>query len=201
MHIYCDESGGVGRGVMTLAALAIAPADARAVFDVVRTAADIRGELKGSRIDPQTRAFMFDQLDTVAWDCVVSVAISATQPEPGADRGDHDVDVYAALLEDAVTPLLASRTDCAQVVIDEGRYSDQVLAQIRRELASLLGPCGQAHLQESHRLPGLQLADVIANSFFSRALPGDKQSVMAAIVQPRMDAGRIRMRVLKRAED
>ena len=49
----------------------------------------------------ETRAFVFDQLDAVRWDCCVSIAISATTPDQGVDRGEHDVNVYSALLEAA----------------------------------------------------------------------------------------------------
>lgn len=182
---------------MTLAALAIATDDARAVLSRIRHGTGLSGELKGSRIDISTRALVFDLLDTVRWDCVVSVAVSATKAAPGSDRGTHDANVYAALLEDAVTPLLPLSGGCAEVIVDDGRYSDEVLGLIRGELAAMLGPCGSVHLLESHRAAGLQLADVIANSFFSRALPGDRQSQMAALVQPRMDRGRIRMKVLQ----
>ncbi|MBK8630817.1 MAG: DUF3800 domain-containing protein [Sphingomonadales bacterium] len=196
MTIYCDESGGVGRGVMTLAALSLKTDDAASVLHAIRRATGISGELKGSRIDLETRAFVFDQLDAVRWDCCVSIAISATTPDQGVDRGEHDVNVYSALLEAAILPLVPPGGQCAEVVIDDGRYSDQVLGHIRRDIAEMIGPCGLASLADSHRSPGLQLADVIANSFFNRALPSDRQSVIAAIVQPRMDAGRIRMQVI-----
>lgn len=198
MNVYCDESGGVGRGVMTLAALAIAEGDADQVLSAIREATGLRGELKGSRIDLETRAFVFDQLDQVFWRAMVSVAISATQPETGKDRGDHDAHVYAALLEDAVTALLPLTGGCASITIDEGRYSDAVLLGIRRDIAELIGPCGAAALQESHRSAGLQLADVIANSFFNRALPSDRQAAIAATVQPRLEARRVQLRILDR---
>lgn len=196
MTVYCDESGGVGRGVMTLAALSISAANAADLLHAVRSATGLSGELKGSRIDLETRAFVFDQLDQVPWTCSVTIALSATTPEPGADRGKHDVHVYSALLEAALLPLIPAGGDCIEVVIDDGRYSDDVLRAIRGDVAEMIGPCGLATLDLSHRRAGLQIADVIANSFFNRALPSQRQSPIAAIVQPRLDAGRIRMQVL-----
>jgi hypothetical protein len=194
--VYCDESGGVGRGVMTLAALSIAPASAAQVLHDVRELTGLGGELKGSRIDIETRAFIFNRLDRHDWSASVTIAISATRPEPGSDRGDHDVHVYAALLEAALLPLIPAGGDCIEVVIDDGRYSPQTLGAIRADIAGMIGPCGLATLVESHRLPGLQLADVIANTFFNRSFPTDRQAPLAAIVQPRLESGRIQMQVL-----
>jgi hypothetical protein len=196
LTVYCDESGGIGRGVMTLAALSIAPEDAAQVLHDVRELTGLGGELKGSRIDMATRAFIYDRLDRHDWHASVTVAISATRPEPGSDRGDHDMHVYAALIEAALVPLIPSGGDCIEVIIDDGRYSVQTLSAIRADIAAMIGPCGLATLVESHRLPGLQIADVIANTFFNRALPTDRQGALGAIVQPRLDAGRIRMQVL-----
>jgi hypothetical protein len=112
------------------------------------------------------------------------------------DRGDHDIDIYTALLEDVVGAMLPAAGDCAKVVIDDGRYGADTLAHIRSDIGRLVGPCGSAQLELSHRAAGLQLADVIANSFFTRALPGDRQARMSAIVTPMMEAGRITLRIL-----
>jgi hypothetical protein len=70
------------------------------------------------------------------------------------------------------------------------------LAKIRDDVGKLVGPCGTALLELSHRLAGLQIADVIANSFFNRALVNDRQARMAAIVAPLLESGQISMRVL-----
>ena len=51
MPIYCDESGGIGTGVMTFAAVHMDESDARAVVHRFRQITGLRGELKGSRID------------------------------------------------------------------------------------------------------------------------------------------------------
>jgi hypothetical protein len=127
---------------------------------------------------------------------VVTLALSATQPQPGEDKGLHDVHVYAALLETAVSTMLPLMDDCRTVLIDDGRYGDATLALIRDDVRTLIGPCGSAELQMSHHADGLQLADVIANSFFTRALPGDRQAHMAALVQPLMARGQIQMQIL-----
>jgi hypothetical protein len=182
---------------MTLAALSIEPEAAEAVLLRYRSASGLKGELKGSRIDLMERSFIFKLLDQHPWRAVVSVAVKAMRPLSGTDRGDHDFDIYAALLEDAITPLLMESGGCATIVIDDGRYSPAILSQLRQDIAAMVGGYGQASLDLSHRLAGLQLADVIANSFFNRAMPSERQGEMAAIVKPSLDNGRIRLRVLE----
>jgi hypothetical protein len=82
------------------------------------------------------------------------------------------------------------------VIIDDGRYGIETLNLVRIAVGRLVGPLGTASLAVSHVLAGLQLADVIANSFFNRALVNDRQARMAAIVQPFLDSGKIRLRLL-----
>lgn len=196
MPIYCDESGGVGRGVMTLAAISIDADIADGVVARFREITGLSGELKGSRIDLAERGLLFELLAQKPWSATVGVAISALAPDPGEDRGAHDSNIYAQLLEDAVAAMLKGTDDCVQVVIDDGRYGPETLALIRKDIADFIGPCGSASLDLSHRLSGLQIADVIANTFFNRAMPTERQGRMAAIVAPFLESGKIKLRVL-----
>ncbi len=198
MNIYCDESGGVGRGVMTLAAIAISAADADAVVARFRDATGHMGELKGSRIDLDERALLFGMLADVPFRATVSIAISAVTPELGEDRGDHDVAIYRALMKDAVLPMLPDSGGCVEVFMDDGRYGPAILASVRQDIAQDIGPFGRICYEMSHTLAGLQLADVLANSFFNRALVNDRQARMAAIVAPFLEDGRVTMRILER---
>ena len=198
MPIYCDESGGVGRGVMTLAALSIEAEAANAVLNRFREITGLKSELKGSRIDLAERALLFEYLEPHGWSATVGVAISALKPEQGADRGDHDIAVYAKLLEDVIGSMLPATGGCTTVVIDDGRYGPATLGLIRNDIASIIGPYGSAQLDLSHRVAGLQIADVIANSFFNRAMVSERQGRMAAIVAPFLESGRIQLRVLTR---
>lgn len=196
MPIYCDESGGVGRGVMTLAAVNIQPDAADSLLSRFRATTGYLGELKGSRIDLVRRNLffgLFTELDATA---TVGIAISALKPEPDEDRGDHDIVTYAALLNDVIGAMLPSVMDCESVIIDDGRYGPETLSKVRDDIGRLVGPCGTARLELSHRLAGLQIADVIANSFFNRALVNDRQGRMAAVVAPLLENGRLKMRVL-----
>ncbi len=200
MPIYCDESGGVSRGVMTLAALFIDEDAAEAVLSRFRDVTGLRGELKGSRIDLAERALVVELLEKTDATATVSIALSATESKKGMDRGSHDINVYAALMDDAVSALLPSTGGCSSVVMDDGRYGEKVLEYVRREIAAIAGPWNTSQLVESDKLAGLQLADVLANSFYNRARVSGKQSRVAAIVQPMLDAGRIEMRILDGAE-
>jgi hypothetical protein len=200
MNIYCDESGGVGRGIMTLAALAIDDKDAEHILSRFRAVTGHQGELKGSRIDLGERALIFELMANHDFHASISIAISAVRPELGEDRGDHDIAIYAALLEDAIARLLPLTAGCAQILIDDGRYAPETLGLIRTEIGALIGPFGTAGLEVSHAKAGLQLADVIANSFFNRAFVSDRQARMAAIVEPYIDDGRIVMRVLDKKQ-
>ena len=62
MPIYCDESGGVGRGVMTLAAIYVDEDKAEAILQRYRDCTGLKGELKGSRIDLPERAFVMEMI-------------------------------------------------------------------------------------------------------------------------------------------
>jgi Protein of unknown function (DUF3800) len=196
LPIYCDESGGVGRGVMTLAALSIETADADKMLAAFRQANGLIGELKGSRIDLTERALMFKLLDQYPWTATVGIAISALKPIQGEDRGDHDIAVYAELLDDVIASMLPATGGCVQIIVDDGRYGPATLILIRDNIAKLIGPCGQAQLELSHRASGLQIADVIANTFFNRALVTERQGRMAAIVAPFLKSGQMKLRLL-----
>ncbi len=196
MPIYCDESGGVGRGVMTLAAVEISAEAADALLSRFRAVTGYVGELKGSRIDLAERALVIELFKDSGAKATVGIAISALRPDPQEDRGDHDVAVYAALLNDVLTQMLPDSLSCENVVIDDGRYGPAILSAIREDIGKLVGPCGTAQLELSHRLAGLQIADVIANCFFNRALVNERQGRMASIVAPLLENGQISMRLL-----
>jgi len=183
--------------VMTLAALSIEANAADDILSRFREVTGLTSELKGSRIDLAERALLFEMLEPGDWHATVGIAISALRPEPGADRGDHDISIYAALLDDVIGSMLVDRGfDCSEVIIDDGRYGVETLALVRNSVGRLVGPLGTASLAVSHVLAGLQLADVIANSFFNRAMVTERQARLAAIVAPFLESGKIKLRLL-----
>lgn len=196
MPIYCDESGGVGRGVMTLAAISIEAHNADAILARFKEITGLKSELKGSRIDLAERRLLFELLAQYTWTATVGIAISALTPDPGEDRGSHDIEIYAQLLNDAVGEMIKGDENCVSVVIDDGRYGPETLSHIRDDIAELVRLCGTATLDYSHKLAGLQIADVIANTFFNRAMVTGRQARMAAIVAPFLENKLIRLRLL-----
>lgn len=181
---------------MTLAGVEIDADRAEALLARFRTVTAFHGEVKGSRIELAERALLFEMIKDSDAQILVGIAISALVPDGDGDRGDHDTRVYAALLEDVVATMLADVGECPNVVVDDGRYGPVTLGAIREDIAALVGPCGTAQLDLSHRLAGLQIADVVANTFFNRALVNERQGRMAAIAAPLLENGQIKMRVL-----
>ncbi len=181
---------------MTLAAVSLPLEICNEVLSRFRAITGIEEEVKGSRISLGERGFLFELLAQTCFRATVSVAISALKADPGQDRGDHDADIYALLLQDAVGSMISEGSICASVTIDDGRYGSEILNHVREDIGKLIGPCGEAKLELSHRLAGLQIADVVANTFFTRALPGDRQSKMDSLVRPFIDREQIILRIL-----
>lgn len=196
MPVYCDESGGIGKGVMTLATVYLDESATDAIVTEFRALTGHRGELKGSRIDLDERAVLLRLLAESDFVANVSIAISVTKAEPGEDRGDHDIAVYTSLLRQAIGGILPRAKGCAQVIMDDGRYGPKILSAIRSEIGKVTGPFGLAQLELSHISAGLQIADVIANSFFNRARVTERQGQFAALLQPMLDSGQIIMELL-----
>ena len=136
-------------------------------------------------------------LESSDWNATVGIAISALKPQPGEDRGDHDIAIYSRLLDDVIGSMVGNGgTGCNDVVIDDGRYGVETLKLVRNSVGRLVGPLGTASLAVSHILAGLQLADVIANCFFNRAMVTERQARLAAIVAPFLEIGKIKLRLL-----
>ena len=97
---------------MTLAGIDIEEDKAEALIARFRLVTGYHGEVKGSRIDLAERALIFELVKDSEAQIMVGIAISALVPDKNADRGDHDTDVYAALLEDVVKAMLPDLPIC-----------------------------------------------------------------------------------------
>jgi Protein of unknown function (DUF3800) len=191
--LYCDESGGISAGAMTFATMAISPADADAVVARFRAITGLRGELKGSRITPTERGLLFEilaQHDARGW---VAVADQALLTRAQAD-GVSDQALYSRLLDASIAAFLPTTGgECADIVIDEGRYDPRILDGVRREIQAMLGQWGKASLADSRRCAGIQIADVVANSLFNLTTASVRARRIRAIVQPWIDTNRLRI--------
>ncbi|MCC7393481.1 MAG: hypothetical protein IT553_01365 [Sphingomonadaceae bacterium] len=201
MQLYCDESGGVGSGVMLLAAVTVADADS--LLTHIRAVMGLRGELKGSRITMAERAFVVEAFARAGGRAIVAQADIAALSGPSGPPADHHV--YGALLNHAVaawlpttdiardsapdSPAAAQRVD---VTIDDGRYDALRNLAMRDSVQKSVGKWGSARLADSRRCAGVQFADVIANSHFHVALDTREAARIDALFQPLWQAGIIR---------
>jgi hypothetical protein len=193
MPIYVDESGGLSSGAMTMAGVEIAEEDADRLLHRFCTVTGLRGELKGSRIDLVQRALFFELLERFNGRARICVQ-SSELIDPAARPSDFEL--YVALLKQLVEDWLPETGGCANFIVDEGRYDALVLEQVRLDVTALLANCGTARMQNSARTPGIQIADVIANSYYNLAIQSGRSHRIAAIVDPFVRSHVLRSRPL-----
>ena len=174
MPIYCDESGGIGTGVMTFAAVHMDASDADGLLNRFRQITGLRGELKGSRIDLVERGLIAELFEKYNGFAHIAVIRRAGIGLLTAQSRTLDLDIYAHLLDAALDAVLPRTGGCAEVVIDDGRYDPNILGRVRRSVADSLGQWGSARLSESHLSAGVQIADVIANSAYNIVMDSDR---------------------------
>ncbi len=193
MPIYVDESGGLSAGAMIMAGVEIEEGNAEKLLARFKAVTGLRGELKGSRIDLVQRALFFELLERYhgrARVCVMHVDLVDPQARP------RDFDVYVALLKQLVGDWLPEIGTCPNFVVDQGRYDALVLEKVRLDIVAMLASFGTARMADSARCPGVQIADVIANSYYNLAIQSGRSHRIAAIVEPFVQARILRSRPL-----
>lgn len=190
--VYCDESGGVGAGVMTIAAVRIDADAADALVDRMHAVLGFRGEFKGSRINTAERAFFVEAFIRFGGRATVAVAHMADLRDSGDGTTPADVDIYAHLLDVAVEAALHDSPDCKAVYIDDGRYDAAINNRLRANVAADLGACGRAELHDSRRSAGIQIADVIANSFYQLGIGSPRAPRIEQLIAPFLSTGALR---------
>ncbi len=193
MPIYIDESGGVSAGAMTMAGVENDEADAERLLSRFRTVTGLRGELKGSRIDLVQRALFFELLERFGGRARICMASRDTLENA---RMLSDFDVYVGLLTHLVEDWLPETGGCAHFIVDQGRYDTLVLEKVRLDIATMLASFGTARLADSARCPGVQIADVVANSYYNLAIHSGRAHRIAAIVEPFVQSRLLRSRPL-----
>lgn len=201
MTIYCDESGGVGAGIMCLSAVSI-PADAAdELLQQMRAVIGVRGELKGSRITLPERAYCIELLMRLGGKAVIACADIATLRRHHDGKAPEDIALYAHLLETALDPWMLESGGCIDVRIDDGRYDPRLNAMLRADVQQSLGQWGKATLEDSRRSAGIQIADVMANSWYQIGLAGPRSQRIRALMEPFVADGRIRPLIIQSAPD
>ena len=194
MTIYCDESGGLNAGAMTLAAVMLAPAAATEIHERFRGVTGLRGELKGSRISIVERAYLLELFDRAGGRAWVAVASRDKLAQNPGGTLPSDLALYAALLNLAIGRWLPETGGvCTDVVIDDGRYDPKILAEVREEIQAGLGQWGRASLADSRRSDGVQIADVIANSLFNITVGSQRAHRIQRILDPMLASKAIRI--------
>ncbi len=198
LTIYCDESGGVGAGVIVVAAVSMPTGLADELLDRVREVIGLRGELKGSRIAMAERAFVIELLARCGVRTIVVQALTrdlAATSSSGKPPGD--LAIYAHLLEHVVDAWLPETGGCVDLVIDDGRYDARLNSMVRDDVQRALGQWGKASLADSRRSAGVQFADVLANSFFQIATGSERSKRLETLMAPFLENGAIRRFTIK----
>lgn len=197
MMLYCDESGGVGAGVMTLAAVALPAKAAGHLLERTRDVLGIRGELKGSRLDVAQRGFVVELFARLGGRAIITEARVADLTQQGR-RQLSDLDIYTAMLEHTIAAWLPQSGGRVDVTIDDGRYDQMRNSRIRDEIQASIGNWGHAALSDSRLSPGVQIADVMSNSHFHVAVNGRHTRRVTALLEPFWADGSIRRLELSR---
>jgi hypothetical protein len=198
MPIYCDESGGVSAGVMTLAAVHISEANSHSLLGRYKAVTGLHGELKGSRIDFTERGLFYELFDRFDAKAIVATIDMRANGAPSVIPPERDYAVYAALMSKAVGAHLLELEENSSVIMDQGRYDPRTLGLVRDGVHQMLdGRSGSssensAHFADSRRCPGVQVADVVANTFYNAMIGGHRGTRMETIVEPFKAMDRVR---------
>lgn len=194
MPIYCDESGSLSAGVMVFAAVAFG--DATAADDLLarfRTASGLRGELKGSRITVVERALVLELFQRFGGRAWLAYTPRGDYPDDRPVPDDHVI--YTRLL-DAVLNQWTTEQDPPvdhRIEIDAGRYDGTMLGVIRSRVETALDGWGHITVADSARTPGIQVADVIANSLYNIVRASPRSRRIGDILEPFRHDGSIRI--------
>jgi len=202
IHVFCDESGGTdpANNAFLAAAVAIVPADAQKLIKSFRKAAKVANEVKGHRLTREQRQIFFELLGRRAE--VVSVVVKCSR---GHVKGDWamktlpEVHLYSQLLAEACMglPNLASAGHLT-ITPDGGRYKKARLDLVREQIMHTVCayhpvPRVNVNFGDSRHLPGLQVADVIANSVFQSLAATEAGEASRMLLHTLLDQGRLQI--------
>lgn len=202
LHVFLDESGGADAANDTFlaAAIAIAPHDAARLLRSYRKATKTTGEVHGHQLDRRQRGIFLDLLGREA--VAVVVACQRRERLGGWAMAElPEVDLYGHLLAEACTALPGfGDAGPLTAVLDRPRYAAVYLPAIRARLIATLAPRHglrvAVEIGDSQADPGLQVADVVANSVF-QMLGGT--GTTGDLLRPLLVSGRLAIAPLRMA--
>lgn len=203
MQIFCDESGGADptNEVFLTAAVVLPTGDAARLLKSFHKAARWDGEVKGNRLTPEQRRLFFDLLRKQSELGSVVVSCGRRDPLGGWAMGAlHEPELYGHLLQEACLSLVGSDARSVTITPDGGRYKKAELSIIGAHLEEAVresaAPASKVTVsfENSASLPGLQVADVVANTAF-QALGSTAGSELAGnLLEPLRASGRLTLR-------
>jgi hypothetical protein len=192
--IYCDESGGVGAGVMALAAVSLSADSADLIVTRFRDVIGLRGELKGSRIGMAERAFFIETLFRHGGRVIIAHThmrnLAAASPD---GRVPQDIYIYAKLLQTVVDAWLPLSGGCVEMVVDDGRYDARLNGLLRADVQGAIGQWGSVVLADSDQVSGVQIADVLANSMFQIIVGSQYGPRVQTLLDPFIASGAVKL--------
>ena len=198
LHLFLDESGGAdaANDTFLVAAVAVAPHDAARLVRRYQKAMKTTGEVRGSKLAPRGRRVFLDLAAREPHVLAAAAVCRRSDPIGGWAMGtlmEHDL--YARLLVEAVSGVPgigAARR--VTVTADGGRYGKGVLAGVRDGVAATLAEILRVEVSlafgDSAQSPGLQVADVVANTVFGSGQPASAEAP-GPFLAPLVGAGRL----------
>lgn len=193
MHLYCDESGGTDGDLFCVSALRLEPREVERALKVFRRQTSWEGEVKGHALHAEQRLLLLELAFKTPSAAAVVVCDARTMLGGwAASTLVPEAMLRRELLSEACILAMEDlpRATCAGVTADGGRYTRKVLAEERTHLETVLRERGLLPQAKHPRLvahassqqhPGLQLADVVANTVH-RLLRGAQPGVSPALV-------------------
>lgn len=177
MHIYCDESGGTdaASGEFLISAVLILPSDADRLVRAFRKKVRLGEEIKGHKLLPEARRRFFSLLAEYDHAACVSGCVRSDRAGGMVMRTQPEIRIWGELLAHALVQPVFARG--AGVTVDQPRYSKEARAhemgRLADRLATRWGWRWSIHAGDSRRFPGLQIADVVANTCLHAARGGE----------------------------
>lgn len=205
VHVYCDESGSLAPGDahFSIAAVAIPPEVAARMLKTFCKRAKFRGhEVKGTALNPRDRRLFLEILEEHT-ECR-GVAVMCVQGHPTGSwaRGEfrqRERVLYRHMITEAcASTLIGLGPEVLGVTADQGRYKrielDEVAKELEGDFLALAGRRVPFSYAESHRAPGLQIADVLCNAAGKLYGDGPDRAATMDALSPLMKAERLVIR-------